>query len=79
MTTLIPQAEYFNLEEGAGKHNPSHIIHDLRFGDIDETQLKGSQEWSNPLKNTEKHTDDGYPTRSMLYTNCQQTLITCIS
>jgi len=48
-----------NQADGAGKHNPSHTIHDLRFGPtIDEAELKGSEEWSNPLKATEKTTDE---------------------
>jgi hypothetical protein len=43
------------------KHNPSHTIHDLRFGpNIDETRLKSSDEWVNPLKNIKKETSDGY-------------------
>ena len=43
------------------RHNPSHIIHDLRFGpEVDEERIKNS-EWSNPLQNTEKHTEDGFP------------------
>jgi hypothetical protein len=48
-----------NQGDGLGKHNPSHIIHDLRFGPtIDEAELKGAEEWSNPLKGTEKATDE---------------------
>jgi hypothetical protein len=42
------------------RHNPSHVIHELRFGpEVDEERIKNS-EWSNPLRNTEKHTEDGF-------------------
>jgi hypothetical protein len=41
------------------KHNPTHIIHDLGFGPyVDDKNVQGADEWSNPLKGTSRRTEE---------------------